>query len=233
MSTSLSARVVLSGTILLMANIAIGDIVVFDSDFNGSLPAEISGAGSLVGVQSYVGLGPAGNQFSGNFLQNSVVTPTATSLVLTGLPAHTSLDINFLLAIIDSWDGDTLSVLVDGTTIFSENFENSGVGTQTYVPPAGGELARKVDLGFTVGGFWFDSAYDMGVDPIFDDIPHSSSSLTIEWIPGQGWQGGTDESFAIDNLTVTINGTVPEPSHLLMLGLFAIGVQRRRRTVMA
>ncbi|WP_048316980.1 hypothetical protein, partial [Crocosphaera watsonii] len=46
------------------------------------------------------------------------------------MPSHTSIDINFLLAIIDSWDGnhptfgpDFFNVKVDGVSIFSETFD--------------------------------------------------------------------------------------------------------------
>lgn len=129
-----------------------------------------------------------------------------------------------MLAIIDSWDGngcnivspgfpgpDTFNVSVDGSPVFSEVFENSSCGTQTYVPPAGVELARRLSLGFSFsspcpGTFYCDSAYNMGLDPVFQNIPHTASTLTVDWFAGgSGWQGGTDESWAIDNVEVTVN----------------------------
>src|SRR5262249_49353682 len=71
--------------------------------------------------------------------------------------------------------------------------------------PAGVELARRVDLGFTKNSFSYDSAYNVGLDSAFSNIPHTSSSLTVEWFAsGAGWQGGSDESWAIDNLEVIV-----------------------------
>ncbi len=95
---------------------------VFFTNFDSGIPAEISGAGVATGVQGFAGLGPTGNQFGGQFLRND--TSSATTLTLTGLPPHTKLDINFLFAAIDSWDGssgafpsgDFFVVTVDGAT---------------------------------------------------------------------------------------------------------------------
>jgi hypothetical protein len=61
--------------------------------------------------------------------------------------------------------------------------------------------------------FYLDSAYNMGLEPAFNAIPHTSSSLTIEWYAsGAGWQGSTDESWAIDNMEVILHHTEPENS---------------------
>jgi hypothetical protein len=79
-------------------------ITVFQTDFEGSLPAEFSpGTATLTGVQGYAGLGPAGNQFSGNFLRSE--TGNHVTLSLTGLPAHDTITLEFLFAAIDSLDG--------------------------------------------------------------------------------------------------------------------------------
>jgi predicted phage tail protein len=45
----------------------------------------------------------------------------------------------------------------------------------------------------------------MNKEPRLQRISHSDSSLTITWLAnGPGWQGGTDESWAIDNLKLTL-----------------------------
>ena len=45
--------------------------------------------------------------FGNKFLQNKEVgnPQPATTLTLTGLSSHAAIDLNFYLAIIDSWDG--------------------------------------------------------------------------------------------------------------------------------
>ena len=79
-------------------------VVVFQTDFNGALPSAISpGSALLTGVQGYAGLGPAGNQFGGNFLRSA--TGNTITLQLNGLPAHDTISLEFLFAAIDSLDG--------------------------------------------------------------------------------------------------------------------------------
>ena len=80
--------------------------------------------------------------------------------------------------------------------VFSQTFSSSGPGpSQSYNPPAGVYLGDGV----------YDPAYDMGLDPIFQNLPHTSSTLTIQWFAsGNGWQGGDDEYWAIDNVAVLL-----------------------------
>jgi hypothetical protein len=211
----------LSGLTILISIISLGTISAFalsafSTNFNVGSPSEFSGITTTEGVQGYSGLGTGGNVFSGDFLRNPSIPPQVTTLTLTGLPPHSSIDLKFLLAIIDSWDGngcsagpDSFNVKVDGSLIFSKVFENSFCGTQDYVPPAGVELARHLQLGFNTGNtFHKDSAYNMGLDPSFQSIPHTSSTLTVEWFAsGPVWQGESDESWAIENVEVTLLGT--------------------------
>jgi hypothetical protein len=197
------------------------------NDFDGTpivtpgVTAALGGITDLEPVQEYDGYG-----FGGNFLRNGtggyesggIGTPgSPTTLTLTGLPPHTRIDINFLLAVIDSWDGsepgvgegactdchpDILVVTVDGTPIFSEAF---GFNGPVFEPPSGVLLTEYTPLGFNPD--FDDAAYDMGLNPAFDSIPHSASTLTIEWFAsGDGWQGGGDESWAIEDLEILIDG---------------------------
>lgn len=188
---------------------------IFSTDFNGTVPSQFSGVTTTEPVQGYVGYG-----FGGSFLRNADATHS-TSLTLTGLPAHTGVDLVFLLAIIDSWDGnlcgagpDTFRVRIDGTLLFSKVFQNSFCGTQTYVPPVNVELARHLSLGFVPSGSYYaDSAYNMGFDPVFQGIPHTGATLTIEWSSTHvGIATAGDESWGIDNLDVFligVTGTAP------------------------
>ena len=222
-------------------------IQVFETDFDGALAPEISpGSATLTGVQGYAGLGPAGNQFGGNFLRSA--TGNTVTLSLTGLPAHDTITLEFLFAAIDSLDGtgtfpagDFFKIVFDGATLFSESFANATPSQiQSYVPPPGVELARRVDLGFSgPGSFYTDSAYNLGADPRFANFAHTGSTATIEFfIFGEGNQSLDDESWAMDNLKVSVTtvqpAEIPEPASLTLLGtalVAAAGRRLRRRKV--
>lgn len=222
----------LAGLTVLIAILSLGTsntfaLSAFSTDFNAGSPPEFSGITTNAAVQGYSGLGTGTNTFAGSFLHNESIPPQVTKLTLTGLSSHSSIDIKFLLAIIDSWDGigcitlggDTFNVKVDGNLIFSKVFENSGPGCpggtsgiQSYVPPPGVQLAHKQNLGFHVSPIppYGDSAYNMGLDPTFQNIPHTANTLTIEWFAsGDNWQGGTDESWAIENVEIDLSGVGP------------------------
>jgi hypothetical protein len=182
---------------------------VFFSDFDGALPAEISGAGTLDPVQAFTTV-PAGanSSFTGSFLRNSSLDGT-TTLSLSGLPAHTGVDVGFLLGVLDSWDGQTggaapdyFNVSIDGT-IIQASFDGFEPGDQLF--PAGAtQLLYDQQLGF---GIYNDAAYDFSLS-----IPHTASSLTVSFVSsGAGFQGGDDESWAIDNLKVSLEGVITEP----------------------
>jgi hypothetical protein len=224
---------------------------IFATDFNGGAPPQLSGAAnSLENVQGFDGLGLAGNSFSGNLLRNSSPggAGNATVLTLTGLPRHTRVDVDFLLAIIDSWDGadggwspDVFNVRMDGKSIFLATFTNVSwdhhhASYPNSATPAGVVLRREVQL-FNADPYhitdpaFTDSAYNMGFEPALHGIPHTSENLVLEWFAsGRGYQGGTDESWAIDNLRVSVTSAVPEPAAfaLMIVGLGVIGVAARR-----
>jgi hypothetical protein len=168
----------------------------------------------LTGVQGYAGLGPPGNQFTNFFLRSA--TANVVTLSLSNLPPHRTLTLTILFAAIDSLDGtgsypagDFLKITLATNVIFPESFANADPGqTQSYIPPPGRQLARRVDLGFSgPGGYWTDSAYDFGVDPRFQELTHTNSSAVITFqIEGVGIQDLADESWAMENLGVSVTG---------------------------
>ena len=131
-------------------------------------------------VQGFAGYGPTGNQFGGKMLRSA--TSSTVTITLTNLPAHVWLSLEFLFAAIDSLDGtgtfpagDFLEVNVDGATVFNESFANSlTTQIQSDVPPAGGELARRVELGFWAA--YPESVCNMAMVPRFQRIAHTASS---------------------------------------------------------
>ncbi len=218
--------------------------IVFSNSFDSTVPVAVSaGTAFLTGVQGYAGLGPTGNQFGGQFLRSA--TANKVTLTLNGLPTHDSLSVQFLFAAIDSLDGtgsfpagDFFRIDIDGVNRFRESFANATDSQiQSYVPPAGVQLARKIDLGFGgPGGFFRDSAYDLGADPRFQRFAHTGSSVTIDfWMEGEGLQSLEDESWAMDNLSVTAftanTAPIPEPSTcaLMLGGLAGLAWVARRR----
>ncbi|MBL8875903.1 MAG: PEP-CTERM sorting domain-containing protein [Phycisphaerae bacterium] len=196
---------------------AFAQTVVLSTDFNGALPSAIApGVATLTGVQFYAGLGPVGNQFGGSFLRSP--TGNTITVTLTNLPAHTGISIDFLFAAIDSLDGtgsnpplgDFFKVTLDGAPIFRESFANATADQiQSYAPAPGVLLARRIDLGFSgPGSYYTDSAYNMANEPRFHNIAHTASSVTISFLmEGPGIQPLDDESWAMDNLRITVLGT--------------------------
>jgi hypothetical protein len=200
--------------VVSLAAAAAAQTTVFSCDFESStLPPQIApGSAMREGVQGFAGLGPAAAPFAGSFLRSE--TGNTVTLTLTNLPPHNAIQLDMLFAAIDSLDGtgsypagDFFTIEIDGNTFFRESFANAtGNQLQSYVPPAGVELARRVDLGFAgPGSFYTDSAYWLGGDPSFGAIGHTSPTLTIAMrIEGEGIQSLNDESWAVDNLTVRV-----------------------------
>jgi hypothetical protein len=211
---------------LIGAQTLTGGTVLLSSDFETSLPAEFSGAGAREGTENFPLSLPA---FGSWFLRNSTGGPAAaTTVVLNSIPVHDALNIYFVLAVIDSWDGslgDTFNVTVDGSPVFSSTYSNF----DGDLPYGGSRLFFGPDRGFNA--LWTDSAYAIGLT-----VPHTSPTATIEFFAsGSDWAGGLDESWAIDNLEIA---TVPEPASIVlafsaiaMLALKAKALRKNRRAL--
>jgi hypothetical protein len=212
---------------------------VFSTDFDSGMAAPLNpGTATLTGVQGFSGLGSVGNTFGGQFLRSA--TGNVVTLTLNDLPTHTQISVDFLLAAIDSLDGtgtfpsgDFLKITLDGATIFRESFANALPSQiQSYVPAAGVELARHVDLGFGgPGSYYTDSAYHLGADPALHHLAHTGAVATFTFqIEGEGIQSLDDESWAMDNLRVSVSA-VPEPEVVWLTGagLLALWAHRSRQ----
>jgi len=188
----------------------VGSTTVFSTGFESGLPAEFGGGGVLQGTQGFSAHG-----FDDNFLRNlSTGNPAfpPTGLNLSGLQCHTSVDVLFSFAQIDSWDGtatsvapDFFNVVVDQNGVYLETFDTFDESDQTGPTDPPAQLSWGTNLGFS--GSFADAAYDLSNESGLLNIPHSSVSIDIQWFAsGAGWQGGTDESWAIDNVEIILNG---------------------------
>lgn len=190
-----------------------GTVVDLGFEDATDLPANLDAGGALLTPsQGYAPLGPVGNQFGDTFLRGP--TGTIITLTLNDLPPHQTLSLSLLFAAIDSLDGegtfpagDYFKITLDGQIVFRESFANAiDTQVQSYDPPAEVVLARHEDLGFGgPGGYYRDSAYDFGLDPALRGISHSASSAVLVFtLEGEGVQSVDDESWAIDNIRVSV-----------------------------
>lgn len=202
---------------------------VFYSNFDSGQPAELSGAGGLESVMGLAGVGNTGDTFTGNLWRNDGGALFKTTLTFDNLPAHDSVSVGFLLAFIDSWDSidgdpgpDWFNLDVDGINRLKITSANAS-GTVTYA----GDQLYWGEAGWNDG--WWDRAFDLGGETLIQNIPHTASSLTIDfYASGDGWQAGIDESWGIDNLGVSVN-VVPAPAAASLALAGVMLAQRRRR----
>lgn len=229
---------------------AAATVTVYSNDFDaaastggGATAAFVAGGGALQAT-----IAPY-NATYGSVFRNS--TTGLTTLTLSNLPAHTSLSLSYVLAFLDSWDSyqgspapDLLAFYIDGVPLINY-IGDLGVATYTYNNASGstkligdGNLLYEY-VQFDANVFYSDTVVDMAGDPALT-FPHTASSITFGWqVGGNGWQGGSDEAWAIDKLLVTVdtpdgdpNGQLPEPASLALLAVAAAGAgtaRRRRR----
>jgi hypothetical protein len=88
--------------------------------------------------------------------------------------------------------------------------------------------------------YFSDTLINMALSPALLSIPHSASTLSLSINAyGAGWQGGTDEAWGIDALTipyVPAGSPNPVPGPLPLLGLlttFQFSRKIRRRLTLA
>ncbi len=197
-------------------------------DFESGGPAQFSGSGTVTGVGGLGGF----NGFSGSFLWNTGTTGVSSVFTFSGLDPHSEITVSFGLALIDSWDGvngtpapDYFNLLADGAEIFDISVANTS-GTIEDIPA---EATGRSSPGNIFGSSYTDTLFNVSLT-----FAHSASELTLTmFADGTGWQGSSDESWGIDNLTVTTSApAVPLPAGLplLLAGLGGMALLRGRRT---
>lgn len=230
-----TAGAIAAGTLALPASAA----PVYFNGFDGAATVAPGVTATLSGMTD-LGTG-SGSGLTGSFLRNrSTGNPAAsTVLTLSNLPTHTTVDIGMVFAFLDSWDGtsgsvspDLVDIVVDGTTRISGLTYNNNTGASGQYIGAGTLLGERVQADDNL--FFSDTTVDLGTSGLLS-FGHTSSTLTLTiFAYGAGWQGGTDEAWGIDNLTVDVNAVagVPEPtSWAMMIGGVGLagGALRRRK----
>ncbi|MEM1210899.1 MAG: PEP-CTERM sorting domain-containing protein [Planctomycetota bacterium] len=203
--------------------------VVFSTDFEAGAPTEVGGAGAVETTlnASDGGSGLSNDGFGNQFLRNatgSLAAPlpggpgptAATTVNLSGLSEHVALTVEFDVVFIDSWDGgtppsgDLFEVIIDGTTVFSETIVSNTGGSQSFSPTLS-EIIFVGEEQFAGGTDFTESAYRLSFT-----VAHTATDVTIEFTgAGGGTQGGSNESFGLDNISVST--VIPEPSSVLLL----------------
>jgi len=202
---------------------------VYFNDFEGGIG--LGGNGEIVGVEGYEGV----NGITGSFWHNETEKYRGveeSTLSLTGIGAHDYLTIEFDIAFIDSWVGnigrekygpDFFNIVIDGVTkLVTTNF--GGIGNEL----------SDMALGF----YGFTEKYDDEAYRFSASVPHFGSTAAFSFFAdGAGWQGKKDESWAIDNLSITAGSgdllATPIPAALPLmlggLGLLGLAGMRRRK----
>ncbi len=188
--------------------------LVYDQNFQGAVGSEWS-----ITATSVTPVGA--RRFLGEF-GNAVVT-----LGLNSLPVHSYATISFDLYVIRSMDGngngaypgigpDLWSLLLGNTSsqavAMNTTFDNFGLSYQSYPDNYNGILAHigqtgadEVNtLGYSFADRPMDSVYNLTVT-----VPHTDDTFVAKF-QGSGMQGLGDEAWGIDNVTVSISGSVSE-----------------------
>jgi len=225
----------------MLAAAPAGAQVVYGTNFDGTTT---TAGGVIVTTTNGGGVGTAAggtwnaNGWKDNFLINSSVSPiTTTEFAISGIGAHTSISLGGVLGLLDSWDStdgspapDLLQVLIDGTVVATLTANNA---SGSVVDAAGGTVIALHDQ-VDSHVFYSDTLVDF-TGSSWATFAHTGSNLTIGFrAAGAGWQGGDDESWGLDNFSVTANnanGAVPEPTTwaMMLVGFGAVGGALRSR----
>lgn len=197
----------------------------------------------VVGVNN--DLGDAG--FTGEYFRTTGAGANAITIALTDLAPHSAIDLGMFVAQIDSLDpfrdGDRFIVKLDGVEILNVGFSygtsvngafTDGSGSlfaSTGDPILDAELlALRTNSGSNLSGDanFLENVYDLSLLSVFQNIAHSSSSLTLEIIGRQNQPGG--EFYGVDNITISLIAVaVPEPATVGLIALAGMAMLRRRR----
>ena len=211
--------------------------IVYANDFEVTTGSFTAG-GLISHPKTADALGPT-SKFLGLFSDN-----TATTLTLTGLTPGNVYDLTLDLLVKATWDGNALvvgpdvwRVRADGNTLVNTTFSNVTGSNQSfssngYIGGPGnyapGTSASVVNNAPNINNRYSIYKFDKIALPQLEFTP--ATNTVVLSFEGQGLQGVSDESWALDNVVVTRRGNaIPEPGTLVLVGLGALAFLRRCR----
>ncbi len=156
--------------------------------------------------------------FGTRYLRNA--TAGTTKFEFTGLDKHQKLQLDFDFAFLDSWDAPT--------SFWGPDYIFVTIADTTYQwsLPWPGELVGRGH--FAQNSRWMDSVHRFSFR-----FAHSAPDFTFAIrAGGAGFQGGSDESWGIDNIRLVAVTGVPEPKAwaLMIAGFGLVGAVSRQRS---
>ena len=175
--------------------------------------------------------------FGSQHLRNTAAGAPTSTLTLTELAAHTSITLSFDLIVWESMDaGKLFTIVPDGNTLpgYPTNASNYGNPPDNFRGP--GTLLSGEVVNFPTPNFGFSSNNrDQGRRIGNITFNHSASTLILAFGYTANVQGGSDESFGIDNIIVSDNNpdpngsAIPEPSTFVLASCALAGLATLRQ----
>jgi probable HAF family extracellular repeat protein len=188
----------------------------FSTQFENGMPVEVTSSDWQIETMDSGADGTYGDHgfSSTQFLRSPTNGDTPNSVVFefSGLESHSFIELDLLLASIDKTNNQNmLTILVDDQIIFSEDIQSGNNGWQ---PDAPVELFSNLRLGYVDDkkkgndkgldlGELTGVEHQLGVN--FSTIPHTGTTLKLEIISNHAKKKYDGNTFAIDNLRISLD----------------------------
>lgn len=185
----------------------VDDLQIFNRALSGSEVSSLPD-GASTGLIAYLKM----DENTGSRLQD-IAGASGVKLSLNNIPTHSQLTVSFDLFTIHSWDGrstgiygpDIWTLTQDGSTLLNSTFANGNVSGQSYPGTYPGGNNPKQTGASEVNTLGYGSPSD-AVYHLSYTFSHTSSSVVF-YFNATNLQGLDDESWGIDNVTLSRDTT--------------------------